>query len=151
MLTQGQVTVLIGIVGVLLGLATYLGRRSKVWSDRLKEAKEIGEEEAAQKATLARVASELQRHVDQTAAHVERFQEYEKLVYDTARDVQLTTRDVASLSEDVRLLTKSNQDMLAESRESNRLARELLNAFMTGQLTWRPGPGGGRSVAPDAG
>lgn len=147
MLTQAQMTVLIGLVGVLLALATYLGRRSKVWSDRLKEAKEDGEERAAQKAMLERVEEELKRYADQSADHQERFQKYEKLVYDTGRDVQMTNRDVASLSEDVRLLTKSNQDMLAESRESNRLARELLNAFLTGQLTWRPG----RPVAPDAG
>jgi predicted RNase H-like nuclease (RuvC/YqgF family) len=115
--------------GAMTVWGRWSGRRAAEMERTRREARE--EQEHADK--IKRLEEWREYHEDETKPLIDRFHKYEALV-------QTTAATVDHLSQDVRQLTDSNQEMLRETRESNRLTRELLTRFMSGELAWRPGP-----------
>lgn len=122
-----EAAIIISFVGVLLGGATLFGRWSKTRTDAIKQAREDGEKEQKEENRIARLEDEIKVAREQR----DRFGKYEVLV-------QTTATSVDKMREDMETLHESYKDLLRETRESNRLNRELLNRFMSGELAWRP-------------
>ena len=122
-----EIGVILTILGLAFAAATLYGRWLKGQSDKLKEAKADGEEEALQKAKLLQLEADLRDHKEEIGPVAVEFEKYKVLV-------QGTTRDVNTLTDRMGDVLESNRDLSREVRDLSQTVRKLLS----GEIAWRP-------------